>query len=1065
MENIDWKAFGIEIGSSRVSGNVKVLCPQCTPTRDNKTDRSLSCNLATGEFMCHHCGWKGVAVVHSEADKKEWMERQLWFNRTPIRHEKKVYKKPESKNAAALNENALKWFREERCISAATLTAMGVTGGVERMPQDNKDYYTIHFNYYKNGELVNVKYRTGNKMFKLVPGAELLPYNIDAIKDTNECIITEGEIDTLSFYECGRRDVVSVPNGANSNLAYLDDYLDDYFDNKTTIYIASDTDTKGVMLRDELLRRFGPERCKVVEYGEGCKDANDHLKKFGRDSLLDCLTKAKDFKIEGVFSVSDFEQSLDALWVNGMQKGVTIGHKYFDELISFETKRLCVVTGIPGCLDENTLVEMADGTRRRIAELNVGDEVLTLDNDYCNVAKKIINKWDSGQKICYKLATRDGHEITATDEHWILTFEGWKQLKDIKVGEFVGVTRFTTCHKEMNPDILRLAAFWIADGNKHTTSYSISNATPAVIAELNDICKRNNLTLSNNTGIEYIVGTIKSLKADRKRYVSSISYHLRKTKFYGYEESIKAAEILYETRLSQRQSLFSPVDELKKLGCWGQTTHTLSIPDAIMQLETPFIAFFLGSLFACDGSFSNGCIEYSSVSRRLCDDIQILLSRFGISATVREKKVKYNGDIRIAYTVSICAYKDVEQFWLWGGVLGKNDKIGEYLRSHRTSNKCDYVPASAKKMLRYGDKFYKNRIGVSLSKNDKTKVRVNRGLILDCSRLDGTYETVRVKLNNQCAWREIKSIEKIGERHTYDIEVADTHNFFANGIVTHNSGKSEFIDEITERLNINYGWRFAYFSPENSPLSYHASKLIEKFTGKRFSKRDLPYNEYQQAKSKLESDFFFIMPDEFKIDTILEKAKSLVRKNGIKSLVIDPYNRLENEQGMQNETLYVSRLLDKLQNFAVRNDVLVILMVHPTKMKSLDGVIQVPTLYDCSGSANFYNKCDFGLIVHRDRSKEVVEVKVAKVKFKWLGETGSAFFKYDAYNGRYVSIKDSEDTNYTYDRTNHLQTLAKEQAAKALDAASFDFPDLPEDCAMPANTAFDDIKPTDNVPF
>ena len=626
MENIDWKAFGIEIGSGRGSGNVKVLCPQCTPTRDNKTDRSLSCNLATGEFMCHHCGWKGVAVVHSEADKKEWMERQLWFNRTPIRHEKKVYKKPESKNGAALNENALKWFREERCISAATLTAMGVTGGVERMPQDNKDYYTIHFNYYKNGELVNVKYRTGNKMFKLVPGAELLPYNIDAIKDTNECIITEGEIDSLSFYECGRRDVVSVPNGANSNLSYLDDYLEDYFDDKTTIYIASDTDTKGVMLRDELLRRFGPERCKVVEYGEGCKDANDHLKKFGRDSLLDCLTKAKDFKIEGVFSVSDFEQSLDALWVNGMQKGVTIGHKYFDELISFETKRLCVVTGIPG------------------------------------------------------------------------------------------------------------------------------------------------------------------------------------------------------------------------------------------------------------------------------------------------------------------------------------------------------------------------------------------------------------------------------------------------------SGKSEFIDEITEHLNIRYGWRFAYFSPENSPLSYHASKLIEKFTGKRFSKRDLPYNEYQQAKSKLESDFFFIMPDEFKIDTILEKAKSLVRKNGIKSLVIDPYNRLENEQGMQNETLYVSRLLDKLQNFAVRNDVLVILMVHPTKMKSLDGVIQVPTLYDCSGSANFYNKCDFGLIVHRDRSKEVVEVKVAKVKFKWLGETGSAFFKYDAYNGRYVSIKDSEDTNYTYDRTNHLQTLAKEQAAKALDAASFDFPDLPED-AMPANTAFDDIKPTDNVPF
>lgn len=626
MARIDWKAYGIEIGTNRASGQVKVLCPQCTPTRTNKSDRSLSCNLATGEFMCHHCDWHGVAVVLTDAEKKEWLQNQPWYNPSPIRHEKKTYKKPEPKNAKAVSDRALKWF-EGRGISAATVAAMKITEGLEFMPQKGREFNTVQFNYYKNETLVNTKFRTGDKCFKLVQGAELLPYNIDAIKDTKECIITEGEMDALSFYECGRTDVVSVPNGANANLSYLDDYLADYFDNKETIYIASDSDTKGVQLRDELLRRFGEERCKVVEYGEGCKDANEHLQKYGRNSLLECLKNAKGFNIEGVFTVSDFEQSLDALWVNGMQKGVTIGHKYFDDLISFETKRLCVVTGIPG------------------------------------------------------------------------------------------------------------------------------------------------------------------------------------------------------------------------------------------------------------------------------------------------------------------------------------------------------------------------------------------------------------------------------------------------------SGKSEFIDEITERLNIRYGWRFAYFSPENSPLSYHASKLVEKFTGKHFSKQTLPFNEYQQAKAKLESDFFFILPDEFKIDTILEKAKLLVRKNGIKSLVIDPYNRLENEQGMLSETQYISALLDKLQNFAVRNDVLVILMVHPTKMKTTDGVIAIPTLYDCSGSANFYNKCDFGIVVHRDKEKKVVEVRVDKVKFKWLGETGKAFFKYDINNGRYVSIHDSEDTAYTYDSTNHLQKANYERLKANGEAATLDFPDLPEECAMPANTAFDDIKPTDNVPF
>lgn len=598
---LNWEKYGIYAPFGSGSGNKKVFCPQCHESRSDKRDKSLSINLATGEFHCHYCGFSGCA-----AEKEDWeREDRPWKNYAPLRSRPKpVYQRPKPRPVSPFSPKVLAWFGG-RGISEATLLKMQVTEGDEWMPQKQGKAHTIQFNYYHNGELVNTKFRTGDKCFKLCSGAELIPYNIDAIRGLKTCIITEGEMDCLTFIECGRADCISVPNGANANLEYLDDFIDDYFEDKETIYIASDTDTKGVLLRDELLRRLGADRCRVLEYGEGCKDANEHLLKFGRESLLKCLDDAPETKVEGIFKVSDFEQSLDALFEYGLQRGVTIGHENFDRLCSFETKRLCIVTGIPS------------------------------------------------------------------------------------------------------------------------------------------------------------------------------------------------------------------------------------------------------------------------------------------------------------------------------------------------------------------------------------------------------------------------------------------------------SGKSEFIDEIAERLNMRYAWKFGYFSPENAPLAYHASKLIEKFTGKKFDKQHLSYGEYRDVKEHLENNFFFISPQDFKLDTILDRAKVLVRRKGIKALVIDPYNRLESQQGSRNETQYISEVLDKLTTFAQIYDVLVILMAHPTKQpKNKDGIVEAPTLYDISGSANFFNKADFGIVVHRNRIDDTVEVHVQKVKFRHLGENGTALFKYNLNNGRYVPYINGQ--NPEWDNDNHLTKQRRERAEMAAESATLDFGDLPD---------------------
>ena len=279
----DYSDFGIQIPSGKTRGKLKVFCPQCHETRHDKRDKSLSVDLDKGVWNCHYCGWGGTINVSDYDDspegKQRWMEQQPWYNPHRLRKQKPVYKKPVQRQTAPLSEKAIAWFKG-RGISLDTLTACKVTEGMEWMPQKNKEWNTVQFNYYLNGELINTKFRTGDKCFKLCSGAQLIPYLIDNIKGQKECIITEGEIDALSFYEVGFHNVISVPNGANANLDYLDDFIEDYFDDKDTIFIASDTDTKGIELRDELLRRFGAERCRIVEYGQGCKDANEHPLQF-----------------------------------------------------------------------------------------------------------------------------------------------------------------------------------------------------------------------------------------------------------------------------------------------------------------------------------------------------------------------------------------------------------------------------------------------------------------------------------------------------------------------------------------------------------------------------------------------------------------------------------------------------------------------------------------------------------------------------------------------------------------------------------------------------------------
>ena len=331
-------------------GKKKQFCPECHANRTDKRDKSLSVDWEKCIAHCHYCG-KSFFFGKTE--------KMAYTPQPKNRQEAKTHKKPgRLTNEEPLDENMCRWF-SDRGIPAEVAGAEGIIKVCRKMPQTGKIEKCIVFPYTVEGELANRKYRDGAKHFMLEKDARLVPWRIDHIRYTPECIITEGEMDALSFIVAGRDDVVSVPNGAQKNLTWLEDFIETHLENKTRIYIAADTDAKGLELREELVRRFGEEKCRIVTYGEGCKDANELLQQGGVAALRTAIEEAQEVPLEGVFTAGDVRGELEALFEKGLQKGATLDMGDLDNLLSVEVGRLMIVTGIPGDGKSEFLDEMA----------------------------------------------------------------------------------------------------------------------------------------------------------------------------------------------------------------------------------------------------------------------------------------------------------------------------------------------------------------------------------------------------------------------------------------------------------------------------------------------------------------------------------------------------------------------------------------------------------------------------------------------------------------------------------------------------------------------------------
>ena len=218
------------------------------------------------------------------------------------------------------------------------------------------------------------------------------------------------------------------------------------------------------------------------------------------------------------------------------------------------------------------------------------------------------------------------------------------------------------------------------------------------------------------------------------------------------------------------------------------------------------------------------------------------------------------------------------------------------------------------------------------------------------------------------------------------------------------SGKSDFVDQMVVGYNNNYGWKTAFASPENQPTYLHAHKLMRKTWQGMPTATDIDTDRWNEVADHCNSNYYHIDMERYTLDSVLRKGAELVKRKGIKCLVIDPFNKVRDVGGSDDVNRYTMEYLAKIEIFAKKYDVLVFIVAHPTKMyKTQDGKIEEPTMYNIKGGGEWYDASYHGILVHRDYEQQTVKAKVLKVKFQNLGENGAeAHFKWEPKSGCFI---------------------------------------------------------------
>jgi len=430
-----------------------------------------------------------------------------------------------------------------------------------------------------------------------------------------------------------------------------------------------------------------------------------------------------------------------------------------------------------GCLTGDSLVYLPrEGVRRPIRDL-VGEtnfEVLAIDREDWRLRPALATRvFSTGRKPVFRLTTRLGRTIRASANHKFLTIKGWQRLDELSEGDPIAVpgnlpgSNFSS----MRDEELALLGHLIGDGctlPRHAIQYT-----------------------SNERKLAELVADL-SLRV----FGSSVRPRVRRERRW-FQVYLAAKEHLTH---GKRNPVAAWMDEL---GVFGLRSHEKRVPDAVFSQPTLGIATFLRHLWATDGCVWFGGprqtanIYYATSSIRLAQDVQTLLLRLGITASVRKYVNPQKG--KPQFHVSVTGGQDLVRFLELVGALGANKRghasaILEHFEDRVRNPNRDLIPKEAWRdlvvpaMTKSGMTTREMQAAIDTKYCGTTlyKSGLGRARAMRVAAAVRSEELVDLALGD-VYWDPIVSIEPDGSEEVFDLTVDGLHNFVADNVVVHNS--------------------------------------------------------------------------------------------------------------------------------------------------------------------------------------------------------------------------------------------------------------------------------------